>query len=113
MKNGIWTKIVICILCVIIGILGCNHYLLRKDYRIIDNDKNKYEQLATELLEENLKNKRIIDSLTIDIEELQKDISDISKSKYELESKLEQYEFKTNLDENVILLKENIWNYSH
>lgn len=113
MKNGLWTKIVICVLCIIIGILGCNYYWLKKDYRIIDNDKNKYEQLSDELLEENLKNKRIIDSLTIDIEELQKDIKDISKSKYELESKLEQFEFKTNLEDNVILLRDNIWKYSH
>lgn len=113
MKNGIWIKIVICVLCIIIGILGCNYYWLKKDYQLVSKDCDKYEQVANELLEENLKNKRIIDSLTIDIEELQKDIHDISKSKYELESKLEQFEFKTNLDENVILLKENIWNYSH
>lgn len=113
MKNGLWTKIVICVLCIIIGILGYNYYWLKKDYRIIDNDKNKYEQLSNELLEENLKNKRIIDSLTIEIEELQKDIKDISKSKYELESKLEQFEFKTNLEDNVTLLRDNIWKYSH
>lgn len=113
MKNGLWTKIVICVLCIIIGILGYNYYWLKQDYHIIDNDKNKYEQLSNELLEENLKNKRIIDSLTIEIEELQKDIKDISKSKYELESKLEQFEFKTNLEDNVTLLRDNIWKYSH
>lgn len=113
MKNGIWTKIVICILCIIVGILGYNYYWLKKDYQLVSKDCDKYEQVASELLEENLKNKRIIDSLTIDIEKLQKDIHDISKSKYELESKLEQFEFKTNLEDNVTLLRDNIWKYSH
>ena len=55
----------------------------------------------------------IIDSLSLNISNLQKDIISINKDKQELEYQLDKFEFKDNLEDNVILLRDNIWKYSH
>lgn len=47
------------------------------------------------------------------IDSLDKIIININKEKQLLESKLDDFKFQNNLDSNVILLRQNIWNELH
>jgi len=112
MKHGIYIGLVI-ILLIIIGIGYYNYNKLEtqfQEYRIQQDEHIKQIDSLSQINKENI---YIIDSITLNITKLQNEIECISKDKKELESRLDDFVIKNNLDSNVITLRQNIWKYSH
>lgn len=112
MKHGIYIGLVI-ILLIIIGIEYYSYNKLEIQFQEYQIQQDKYIKQIDSLSQINKENTYIIDSITLNITKLQKEIECISKDKEELESKLDDFVIKNNLDSNVITLRQNIWKYSH
>lgn len=111
-KDGILIALII-VLLIVLGV-GWNQFnRLEEQYNQIKNEQVDYRYKIDSLSKINNQQAYIIDSISLNIYDLQKDIADLNKDKQELESQLDDFQIKTNLDENVILLRDNIWKYSH
>lgn len=106
-KDGILITLIIALL-VILGIGWCQYSKLESQFQEIQIKQNEYLYKIDSLNNINDNNLYIIDSLSLNISNLEKDIVTISKDKQELESKLDKFEFKDNLEDNIILLRDNI-----
>ena len=111
-KDGILIALIITLL-IILGIGRCQFNKLEKEYQQMKIEQVDYKYKIDSLNKVNNQQLYIIDSISLNICNLQKDIDNLNKYKEELESQLDDFQIKTNLDENVILLRDNIWNYSH
>lgn len=112
MKHWIYIGLVI-ILLTIIGIGYYNYNKLENQFQEYRIQQDEYIKQIDSLSQVNKENIYVIDSITLNITKLQKDIECISKDKRELESKLNDFVIKNNLDSNIIILRQNIWKYSH
>ena len=86
---------------------------LEDKFNSLQLEQNEYLYKIDSLNNVNKINSYIIDSLSLNISNLQENIITINKSKENLKSQLDKFKFKTNLEDNVILLRDNIWKYSH
>lgn len=111
-KDGILIALIIALLT-ILGIGWHQFNKLEEEYNQIKIEQVDYKYKIDSLTKVNNRQLYIIDSISLNINNLQKDIANLNKNKEELESQLDDFQIKTNLDENVILLRNNIWNYSH
>ena len=99
MKDGILIGLIIALL-VVLGIGWFQYSKLEDKFQEVQIKQNE--------------NQYIIDSLSLNVSNLQKDIISLNKDKQELKSQLDKSEFKDNIDDNTILLRDNIiWEYSH
>ena len=112
MKDGILIGLIIALL-IVLGIGWFQYSKLEDKFQEVQIKQNEYLYKIDSLSNINNQNVYIIDSLFLNISNLQKDIISINKDKQELESQLDKFEFKDNLEDNVILLRDNIWKYSH
>lgn len=112
MKDGILIGLIIALL-IILGIGWFQYSKLENKFQEVQIKQNEYLYKIDSLNNINNQNVYIIDSLSLNIFNLQKDIVSINKDKQELESQLDKFEFKDNLEDNIILLRDNIWKYSH
>lgn len=112
MKDGILIGLIIALL-IILGIGWYQYSKLENRFQEIQIKQNEYLYKIDSLNKINNQNVYVIDSLSLNIFNLQEDIISINKDKQELESQLDKFEFKDNLEDNVILLRDNIWKYSH
>lgn len=112
MKDGILIGLIIALL-IVLGIGWFQYSKLENKFQEVQIKQNEYLYKIDSLNNINNQNIYIIDSLSLNIFNLKKDIISINKDKQELESQLDKFEFKDNLEDNVILLRDNIWNYSH
>ena len=112
MKDGILIGLIIALL-IVLGIGWFQYSKLENKFQEVQIKQNEYLYKIDSLNNINNQNIYIIDSLSLNISNLKKDIMSINKDKQELESQLDKFEFKDNLEDNVILLRDNIWNYSH
>lgn len=106
-KDGILITLIIALL-IILGIGWCQYSKLENQFQEIQIKQNEYLYKIDSLNIINNNNLYIIDSLSLNISNLEKDIINVSKDKQELESKLDKFKFQNNLEDNVILLRENI-----
>lgn len=111
-KDGILVALIAGLL-VILGIGWCQFNKLEEEYNHIKIEQIDYKYKIDSLTKANNQQLYIIDSISLNINNLQKDIANLNKDKQELESQLDDFQIKTNLDENIILLRDNIWKYSH
>lgn len=111
-KDGILIALIIALL-IILGIGWYQFNKLEEEYNHIKIEQIDYKYKIDSLTKANNQQLCIIDSISLNINNLQKDIVSLNKNKEELESQLDNFQIKTNLDENVILLRDNIWKYSH
>ena len=100
-------------LLVVLGIAWYQFNKLEEEYNQIKTEQVDYKYKIDSLTKTNNQQLYIIDSISLNINNLQKDIANLNKDKQELESQLDDFQIKTNLDENIILLRDNIWKYSH
>ena len=112
MKDGILIGLIIALL-IILGIGWFQYSKLEDKFQNSQLKQNEYLYKIDNLNNINNQNTYIIDSLSLNISSLKKEIASINKDKQELEYRLDKFEFKDNLEDNVILLRDNIWNYSH
>lgn len=112
MKDGILIGLIVALL-IVLGIGWYQYSKLENRFQEIQIKQNEYLYKIDSLSKINNQNVYVIDSLSSNIFNLQKDIISINKDKQELESQLDKFEFKDNLEDNVILLRDNIWKYSH
>lgn len=112
MKDGILIGLIITLL-VVLGIGWYQYSKLENKFQEIQIKQDEYLYKIDSLSNINNQNTYVIDSLSLNISNLQKDITSINKDRQELESQLDKFEFKNNLEDNVILLRDNIWKYSH
>lgn len=112
MKDGILIGLIIALL-IVLGIGWFQYSKLENKFQEVQIKQNEYLYKIDSLNNINNQNIYIIDSLSLNISNLKKDIISINKDKQELEYQLDKFEFKDNLEDNVILLRDNIWNYSH
>lgn len=112
MKDGILIGLIIALL-IVLGIGWYQYSKLEDRFQEVQIKQNEYLYKIDSLSNINNQNTYIIDSLSLNISNLQRDIISINKDKQELESQLDKFEFKDNLEDNVILLRDNIWKYSH
>ena len=112
MKDGILIGLIIALL-VVLGIGWFQYSKLEDKFQEVQIKQNENQYIIDSLSNINSQNIYIIDSLSLNISNLQKDIISINKNKQELESQLDKFEFKDNLGDNIILLRDNIWKYSH
>lgn len=106
-KDGILISLVIALL-IILGIGWFQYSKLEDKFQEVQIKQNEYLYKIDSLNNINNNNLYIIDSLSLNISNLEKDIINVSKDKQELESKLDKFKFQNNLEDNVILLRENI-----
>lgn len=112
MKDGILIGLIIALL-IVLGIGWFQYSKLENKFQEVQIKQNEYLYKIDSLNNINNQNTYIIDSLSLNISNLKKEITSINKDKQELEYQLDKFEFKDNLEDNVILLRDNIWNYSH
>ena len=112
MKDGILIGLIVALL-IVLGIGWYQYSKLEDKFQEIQIKQNEYLYKIDSLNNINDQNIYIIDSLSLNVSNLQKDIISINKDKQELESQLDKFEFKDNLEDNIILLRDNIWKYSH
>lgn len=112
MKDGILIGLIVALL-IVLGIGWYQYSKLEDKFQEVQIKQNEYLYKIDSLNNINDQNIYIIDSLSLNISNLQKDIISINKDKQELEYQLDKFEFKDNLEDNVILLRDNIWKYSH
>lgn len=111
-KDGILIALIIALL-IILGIGWYQFNKLEKEYNQIKVEQVDYKYKIESLTKANNQHLYIIDSLSLNLNNLQKDGVDLNKNKEELESQLDDFQIKTNLDENAILLRDYLWKYSH
>ena len=109
-KDGIFITLIIALL-VILGIGWCQYSKLESQFQEIQIKQNEYLYKIDSLNIINDNNLYIIDSLSLNVSNLEKDIVNISKDKQELKFKLYKFELQDNLEDNVILLRDNIWSH--
>lgn len=109
-KDGIFITLIIALL-VILGIGWCQYSKLESQFQEIQIKQNEYLYKIDSLNNINDNNLYIIDSLSLNVSNLEKDIVNISKDKQELKFKLDKFELQDNLEDNVILLRDNIWSH--
>lgn len=112
MKDGILIGLIITLL-VVLGIGWYQYSKLEDKFQEVQIKQDEYLYKIDSLNKINNQNVYVIDSLSLNIFNLQKDITSINKDKQELESQLDKFEFKDNLKDNIVLLRDNIWKYSH
>lgn len=112
MKNQILIGIIIALLSILV-IEWIQYSKLEDKFNSLQLEQNEYLYKIDSLNNVNNINSYIIDSLSLNISNLQENIITINKSKEILKSQLDKFKFKTNLEDNVILLRDNIWKYSH
>ena len=112
MKDGILIGLIV-VLLVVLGIGWFQYSKLEDKFQEVQIKQNEYLYKIDSLNKINNQNVYVIDSLSLNVSNLQKDIISINKDKQELESQLDKFEFKDNLEDNVILLRDNIWKHSH
>lgn len=112
MKDGILIGLIVALL-IVLGIGWYQYSKLEDKFQEVQIKQNEYLYKIDSLNNINNQNTYIIDSLSLNISNLQKDIISINEDKQELESQLDKFEFKDNLEDNIILLRDNIWKYSH
>lgn len=112
MKDGILIGLIVALL-VVLGIGWFQYSKLEDKFQEVQIKQNEYLYKIDSLNNINNQNTYIIDSLSLNISNLKKEIVSINKDKQELKYQLDKFEFKDNLEDNVILLRDNIWKYSH
>ena len=112
MKDGILIGLIVALL-IVLGIGWFQYSKLENEFQEVQIKQNEYLYKIDSLNNINNQNIYIIDSLSLNISNLKKEIISINKDKQELEYQLDKFEFKDNLEDNVILLRDNIWKYSH
>lgn len=110
MKDGILIGLIIALL-IVLGIGWYQYSKLEDKFQEVQIKQNEYLYKIDSLNNINNQNIYIIDSLSLNISNLEKDIISINKDKQELESQLDKFEFKDNLEDNIILLRDNIWSH--
>ena len=95
-------------LLIVLGV-GWNQFnRLEEQYNQIKIEQIDYKYKIDSLSKINNQRSHIIDSISLNICDLQKDIDILNQDKQKLEAQLDDFQIKTNLDENVILLRKNI-----
>ena len=112
MKDGILIGLIVALL-IVLGIGWYQYSKLEDKFQDIQIKQNEHLYKIDSLNNINNQNVYIIDSLSLNVFNLQRDIISINKDKQKLESQLDKFEFKDNLEDNVILLRDNIWKHSH
>ena len=112
MKNQILIGIIVALLSILV-VEWIKYSKLEDKFNSLQLEQNEYLYKIDSLNNVNNINSYIIDSLSLNISNLQENIITINKSKENLKSQLDKFKFKTNLEDNVILLRDNIWKYSH
>lgn len=112
MKNQILIGIIVALLSILV-VEWIQYSKLEDKFNSLQLEQNEYLYKIDSLNNVNKINSYIIDSLSLNISNLQENIITINKSKENLKSQLDKFKFKTNLEDNVILLRDNIWKYSH
>lgn len=112
MKDRILIGLIIALL-VVLGIGWYQYSKLEDKFQEVQIKQNEYLYKIDSLNNINNQNIYTIDSLSLNISSLKKEIASMNKDKQELESQLDKFEFKDNLEDNIILLRDNIWKYSH
>ena len=113
MKDGILIGLIIALL-VVLGIGWFQYSKLEDKFQEVQIKQNENQYIIDSLNKINNQNVYVIDSLSLNVSNLQKDIISLNKDKQELKSQLDKSEFKDNIDDNTILLRDNIiWEYSH
>lgn len=112
MKNQILIGIIVALLSILV-VEWIQYSKLEDKFNSLQLEQNEYLYKIDSLNNVNNINSYIIDSLSLNISNLQENIITINKSKEDLKSQLDKFKFKTNLEDNVILLRDNIWKYSH
>lgn len=113
MKDGILIGLIIALL-VVLGIGWYQYSKLEDKFQEVQIKQNENQYIIDSLNKINNQNVYVIDSLSLNVSNLQKDIISLNKDKQELKSQLDKSEFKDNIDDNTILLRDNIiWEYSH
>lgn len=111
-KYGILIGVII-VLLVLMGIGFGRYNKLEKQFQNLQIEQNEYVDIIDSLSKINTHNLYIIDSISLNINKLEKEIVYINRNKAELEEQLDKFSFQNNLDSAVILLRENIWKYTH
>lgn len=112
MKNQILIGIIVALLSILV-VEWIQYSKLEDKFNSLQLEQNEYLYKIDSLNNVNNINSYIIDSLSLNISNLQENIITINKDKENLKSQLDKFKFKTNLEDNVILLRDNIWKYSH
>ena len=112
MKDGILIGLIIALL-VILGIGWYQYSKLEDKFQEVQIKQNEYLYKIDSLNKINNQNVYVIDSLSLNVSNLQKDIISVNKDKQKLESQLDKFEFKNNLEDNAILLRDNLCKHSH
>ena len=113
MKDGILIGLIIALL-VVLGIGWYQYSKLEDKFQEVQIKQNENQYIIDSLNKINNQNVYVIDSLSLTVSNLKKDIISLNKDKQELKSQLDKSEFKDNIDDNTILLRDNIiWEYSH
>lgn len=112
MKNQILIGIIVALLSILV-VEWIQYSKLEDKFNSLQLEQNEYLYKIDSLNNVNKINSYIIDSLSLNISNLQENIITINKTKENLKSQLDKFKFKTNLEDNVILLRDNIWKYSH
>lgn len=113
MRDGILIGLIIALL-IVLGIGWYQYSKLEDKFQEVQIKQNEHLYTIDSLKNINDQNIYIIDSLSLDVSNLKKDIISINKDKQELESQRDKFKFKDNTEDNTILLRDNIiWEYSH
>lgn len=113
MRDGILIGLIIALL-IVLGIGWYQYSKLEDKFQEVQIKQNEHLYTIDSLKNINDQNIYIIDSLSLDVSNLKKDIISINKDKQELESQRDKFKSKDNTEDNTILLRDNIiWEYSH
>lgn len=107
MKNQILIGIIVALLSILV-VEWIQYSKLEDKFNSLQLEQNEYLYKIDSLNNVNNINSYIIDSLSLNISNLQENIITINKDKENLKSQLDKFKFKTNLEDNVILLRDNI-----
>ena len=107
MKNQILIGIIVALLSILV-VEWIQYSKLEDKFNSLQLEQNEYLYKIDSLNNVNKINSYIIDSLSLNISNLQENIITINKTKENLKSQLDKFKFKTNLEDNVILLRDNI-----
>ena len=112
MKDGILIGLIIALL-VVLGIGWYQYSKLEDKFQEVQIKQNENQYIIDSLKNINDQNIYIIDSLSLTVSNLKKDVMSLNKDKQELKSKWDKFEFKNNLEDNAILLGDNLCKHSH
>lgn len=108
-----WVKWIISgLIIVLLIVIGLGWIKINKLQSARITEQESYELIIDSLNKTNNRYLYIIDSISLSVTNLEKEIEIIKETKEVLETQLYQFEFTSDLDENVILLRENIWKHS-